>query len=153
MAMSSVGVVVMLMVRDEDPKWTEKARHIWLARRCAKDRPYCGLWAAPGGSIDEGEEPLAAAVREVEEETGLKLDPARFVYGTRSEHTYDNGVPFSMHWFSVLLELDEVPQNIEPHKQGEWMMWTVTTDQPEALLPPMTPGTLESLRALTRKEA
>jgi 8-oxo-dGTP pyrophosphatase MutT (NUDIX family) len=145
-------VVVMLMTKDEDPKWVAQARHIWLAQRCAKDRPYCGLWAAPGGSIDEGEEPLAAAVREVEEETGLKLDPSRFVYGTRSEHAYDDGTPFSMHWFSIMLEPDEVPRNIEPHKQKEWMLWTFNAELPEALLPRMTPGTLESLRAL-RKEA
>ena len=33
-------------------------------------RPAAGLWTLPGGGIDPGEEPLAAVVREVHEETG-----------------------------------------------------------------------------------
>ena len=31
-----------------------------------------GIWVQPGGHIDEGEEPAAAALRECEEETGLR---------------------------------------------------------------------------------
>ena len=33
-----------------------------------------GTWTIPKGEIPEGEEPLAAALREFEEETGLRLD-------------------------------------------------------------------------------
>lgn len=33
-------------------------------------------WITPGGGIDEGEEPLDAAVRELREETGLEVTPA-----------------------------------------------------------------------------
>ncbi|MEV7121826.1 NUDIX hydrolase [Kitasatospora griseola] len=35
--------------------------------------PYKGLDALPGGHVDDGESPLAAAVRELEEETGVKV--------------------------------------------------------------------------------
>lgn len=34
-----------------------------------------GKWSLPGGHIEEGEEPLAAAVRELYEEVGLEIDP------------------------------------------------------------------------------
>jgi 8-oxo-dGTP pyrophosphatase MutT (NUDIX family) len=36
-----------------------------------------GWWELPGGGIDPGETYLEAAVREIREETGLVLDPAR----------------------------------------------------------------------------
>ena len=45
-----------------------------------------GHWALPKGLVDRGEDPLAAAVREVHEETGLvaspvaRLEPIRYVY-------------------------------------------------------------------------
>ena len=35
-----------------------------------------GAWQMPQGGIDEGEDPLAAAFRELEEETGLPGDPS-----------------------------------------------------------------------------
>lgn len=132
MAMSPVGVVVLLLIRDS----------VWLAKRCAKDRPYCGLWAAPGGSMDPGETPLQTAVREVREETGLEIAPERFVYGSRTEHAYDNGTPFSMHWFYVrLVDSDPEPDMVEPHKQGAWVPWIIRPELKEV----MTPGTWEAL--------
>ena len=33
-----------------------------------------GAWSVPKGELDEGEDALAAAVRELEEETGIRLD-------------------------------------------------------------------------------
>ena len=37
--------------------------------------PYIKQWFQPGGHIDEGEEPIQAAIREVFEETGVVCEP------------------------------------------------------------------------------
>jgi len=47
--------------------------HVLLVRRAYP--PYAGYWALPGGHIDPGEAPAEAAVRELDEETGLMLTP------------------------------------------------------------------------------
>lgn len=44
--------------------------------RCYRHAIGSVLWEAPRGFIDAGEEPSAAALRELREETGLSCDPA-----------------------------------------------------------------------------
>jgi ADP-ribose pyrophosphatase YjhB (NUDIX family) len=44
---------------------------VLLARWAAPDRPR---WTLPGGGLDHGEDPRDAAVREVEEETGYRVE-------------------------------------------------------------------------------
>ncbi len=53
-----------------------------------------GLWGLPGGAIDPGEEPAEAVVREVYEETGLRVLPERVVGvfgGPDLRFSYPNG--------------------------------------------------------------
>ena len=42
---------------------------VWYGRRAGSQDPYC--WQFPQGGVDEGEDHLAAALRELEEETGV----------------------------------------------------------------------------------
>src|SRR5262245_40881706 len=55
-------------------------------------RSDTGQWAVIGGMVDPGEEPADAVVREVFEETGVRVEPERItgVYRTGIV-TYDNG--------------------------------------------------------------
>jgi len=49
-----------------------------LVRR--KYEPYKGMWAIPGGFVEDDEELEAAAIRELEEETGLKVPAMTQLY-------------------------------------------------------------------------
>jgi len=51
------------------------SNHILLCR-LSGDLPHAGMWTLPGGGLEFGEHPEAGMVREVEEETGLIVQPA-----------------------------------------------------------------------------
>src|SRR5437762_10849216 len=56
-------VVVAALVRDPTGRT--------LLSRRRDDQPMGGLWEFPGGKVEEGEAPVAALAREVEEELGV----------------------------------------------------------------------------------
>jgi len=60
-----------------------------LTRRAAKLNSHARQWALPGGRLDPDEDPIEAAIREMEEEIGLRLSKADVMgelddYKTRS---------------------------------------------------------------------
>jgi 8-oxo-dGTP pyrophosphatase MutT (NUDIX family) len=69
-------------------QWSPDAA-LLLTRRAAALNRHAGQWALPGGRVDAGESPAAAALRELREEVGLALAPDRLLgrlddYATRS---------------------------------------------------------------------
>jgi 8-oxo-dGTP pyrophosphatase MutT (NUDIX family) len=62
---------------------------VLLTRRAARLNAHAGQWAIPGGRLDDDEVPLDAALRELLEELGLRLDASDLLgrlddYPTRS---------------------------------------------------------------------
>jgi 8-oxo-dGTP diphosphatase len=48
-----------------------------LLQQRAPGRTMAGRWEFPGGKVESGERPEAALVRELREELGIEVDPAR----------------------------------------------------------------------------
>lgn len=69
--------------------WSRQAA-VLLTRRPHTLRNHAGQWALPGGRIDAGETPEQAALRELEEELGLRL-PAAHVLGRLDDFVTRSG--------------------------------------------------------------
>lgn len=61
-------------------------RNVLLIRR--SKGAFENYWAFPGGLVDEGETIAHAAQRELQEETGLTLEPNRFKFHRYSDKQY-----------------------------------------------------------------
>jgi 8-oxo-dGTP pyrophosphatase MutT (NUDIX family) len=84
-----------------------------LTRRAAGLRSHGGQWALPGGRCDEGETPVIAALRELQEELGLELGPAQVLgllddYPTRSGYLITPVVLWSAKDAVITANPDEV---------------------------------------------
>ncbi|MCP4419210.1 MAG: CoA pyrophosphatase [Chloroflexi bacterium] len=95
-----------------EPSWEDQAA-ILLTRRSAKLKKHAGQWALPGGRIDEGELPEEAALRELEEEIGLKLGMEQVIgrlddYTTRSGFTIKPVVVWGGRVTNLIANPDEV---------------------------------------------
>jgi ADP-ribose pyrophosphatase YjhB (NUDIX family) len=69
---------------------------VLLARRGIE--PCLGLWDAVGGFVEEGEHPLDAVRREVEEETGLGFEPRRLLGIWMGSYGADERATLNLFW-------------------------------------------------------
>ena len=84
-----------------------------LTLRAAGLRAHGNQWVLPGGRCDEGETPMTAALRELDEEIGLKVAPDDVLgmlddYPTRSGYLITPVVVWAANSSNLLLNPDEV---------------------------------------------
>ncbi|WP_235502721.1 MULTISPECIES: NUDIX hydrolase [unclassified Kitasatospora] len=77
---------------------------VLLARWVGRDGTRA--WTVPGGGLDHGEDPYAAVIREVREETGYQVEPERLL-GIHSQHLLDppfarKGSPKDFHGLRIV---------------------------------------------------
>jgi 8-oxo-dGTP pyrophosphatase MutT (NUDIX family) len=87
----------------EDPLGCGNSTYM-LLKRHDHDRT-CKGWCLPGGSIEPGETPEQAVVREVKEETGLTVGIRRKLF---REKATVNGIPFLIHAFITFVKCGEI---------------------------------------------
>ncbi|MGW4086964.1 NUDIX domain-containing protein [Streptomyces sp. NPDC004822] len=92
-------------------KAADTARVLMIQRALDEDDPAAGTWEVPGGHLEDGEDPLAAALREWAEETGSTLPGTASVVGS---WTAPNGIYRG--YVAVVPTEDSVPINA-PHSE------------------------------------
>ncbi|KAM6294225.1 nucleoside diphosphate-linked moiety X motif 17 [Aegotheles albertisi] len=116
----AAGVAVLLVA---------SSGHVLLTRRATTLSIFPNVWVPPGGHVEPGEELLDVGLRELEEETGLRLDPGTFSWRTLGlwESLYppmlSRGLPRRHHIVTYLLLLSS-----EPHQQLQARMSPSTSE-------------------------
>lgn len=85
--------------------------------------PWPGMWDLPGGGREGEEDPIECALREVEEEFGLRIPPERVRNLTR----YESQSPAGMDTYFCIadIEPDEIEQ-IEFGEEGQrWSLMSI----------------------------
>ncbi len=103
--------------------WIRDRAGRFLVSRRASDRPRGGLWEPTGGSALRGEESLTAALREVREELGVWLDPARgiWLFTARHDSTGARGSWFRDVWlFDQDVDLTAIRCQQTEVSDAEW---------------------------------
>eukprot|EP00238_Polyblepharides_amylifera_P007328 CAMPEP_0196586064 /NCGR_PEP_ID=MMETSP1081-20130531/53002_1 /TAXON_ID=36882 /ORGANISM="Pyramimonas amylifera, Strain CCMP720" /LENGTH=115 /DNA_ID=CAMNT_0041907815 /DNA_START=205 /DNA_END=552 /DNA_ORIENTATION=+ len=97
-----------------------------------------GEYALPGGHLEFGENWDECAVREVEEETGLKLDISRVKFAAVNNFVIPE---IQKHYVTIIMRTDvpadAQPQNLEPQKLEEWL-WVKWNGIPEPIFKPLS---------------
>lgn len=106
--MRLIPVALALFYRTPYPETLE----VWTQKR-EDDGIYHGLQEFPGGGIEMNESPLEAAVREVEEEVGIKVDPLEGKF----MGIYSNSFPGK----TILLNVILFPDQPSLVGKGEWL--------------------------------
>jgi 8-oxo-dGTP pyrophosphatase MutT (NUDIX family) len=110
---------------------------VLMIRRAAKLERAAGFWGLPGGTVDNGEKPEAAALRELREELNLEGRAGRVL----GQSTSLSG-EYTLHWVEV--EVDD-PGALRPAPQEvAEVRWVAPGEVKQ--LDPLIPGALEGFR-------
>ena len=88
-----------------------------ILKRSASSKNNAGLWEFSGGKLDPGEKPGDALLREIHEETGLKVQISRVIGASESE-VLDHRVAYLI--FEAIADTDAVKLSSE-HEAYLWV--------------------------------
>lgn len=92
-----------------------------------------GTYSLPGGKVDFGETPIAAAIREVEEETKLKLTRVHFTGKVTNDYFPDEGKQYvTLYYIAEAVNPEDLTVT-EPDKVESWDWYVVTEPLPQPM--------------------
>ncbi len=74
--------------------------NLLIIKRSMDDSWLAGHWELPGGKVDDDEDFIAAAAREVHEETGISITHKNMHIICRQLQSTEHGVPLEIYAFS-----------------------------------------------------
>lgn len=131
--MQTVLVAAGIVIEDD---------RVLLSRR-KKGAHLAGMWEFPGGKVEDGEDPRAALVRELDEELGIAVTVGEIVDVTF--HSYADA-----HKAVLLLffEAARTPDSGEPvPRDVAEVKWARAADLDPSTFPPADVAVLEKVRA------
>ena len=109
------GTSVFLAVIDEDKREIK----VWISKRLVED--YKGYWQNPGGKMMVGESTRDAAIREVEEETGIRLPGYAIFPLMHTTHLHPAvHAKYTVYHYYTTIPPGLVPRQTEPDKSTKW---------------------------------
>jgi 8-oxo-dGTP diphosphatase len=88
---------------------------VLMHKRAETKSKFPGFWLGPGGHVDQGEDVLSAAIREIHEETGVQLDPQNVSLKVLAFHHH---IDRKEVWMEYLFRA-EIPADQPVHSTGE----------------------------------
>jgi ADP-ribose pyrophosphatase YjhB (NUDIX family) len=91
---------------------------VLLARRAAE--PFQGRWDIPGGFLEEGEDPVDGLRRELKEETGLDVEPQRFLGVWMDRYGGDSTAEATLNLYWIARIVDGDPEPADDVSELRW---------------------------------
>lgn len=86
-----------------------------------KAGPFKGMWAFPGGFVNYGEELEAAAIRELQEETGVKLHAMKQLHTFGRPDRDPRGHTISIAHYAIVDARDHVAVAADDAEDAQWV--------------------------------
>src|SRR5574340_1379072 len=94
---------------------------VLMHKRAEDKEKFPGFWIGPGGHVDEGEDVLTAAMREIKEETGVLLEASNVKLKVLAFHHHlDRGEVWMEYLFRATIPADQTIIST-PEGESKWI--------------------------------